>query len=494
MGRAPSFRARMLLVVLAAAVAPLLLVGFWTARATARSGVELLRERLDESLHRAVAEIGGRWPRVRADLLDVGQAGTRHADDGAPGPAYGLYIDVPVYDAGGRRTAAVRAHVPFDALLSEGARTAAAAGAVLGVFDTAGTPLLPLPFDPALLRDERFTWGGDAWLTRRTTMHDPPLLLVAAAPLAPFTRPFQHAARHATLLLAVVAIGALGFAAALTGRMTRSLEQLVAATEAVSRGELERRLVAGDDEVGRVARAFNTMTENLRRMLRELADREALAAVGEFAASLAHEVRNPLTAIRLDLQMLAEELPAGSPLREVQAQALVEVERLDATVAGALDVARSGSVQATNIDVLAPLRAAARAALPELFRHGAMLVLPPLDAPPVTLRGDANALEQVFLNILLNAAQALDGEGRVAVDVRAEGDTAVISIADDGRGIPPDALQRVFDPLFSTRAGGTGLGLAVTRRIVLAHFGSLHIESQPGAGTTVHVRLPLRTA
>ncbi|NIP90606.1 MAG: HAMP domain-containing protein, partial [Gammaproteobacteria bacterium] len=125
---------------------------------------------------------------------------------------------------------------------------------------------------------------------------EPALILVAAAPLSPLTAPFEAAARRGLLVLLIVAGMVMMIAVFLTARMTRSLGRLAAAAEAVSRGELDRRVEAtGRDEIGQVAGAFNTMTESLRRTLRELADRQALAAVGEFAASLSHEVRNALT-------------------------------------------------------------------------------------------------------------------------------------------------------------------------------------------------------
>jgi HAMP domain-containing protein len=159
---------------------------------------------------------------------------------------------------------------------------------VLGVSEPAsGTPLLPLPFDPGLLEQDRFALGGDEWLAVRRVLAEPALQLVAAAPLNPFTEPFERTARAGALLLAGVALLGLILAHLLTGRLTRSLERLAGAAEAVAQGDLERRIEpAGTDEVGRVAAAFNAMTESLRRTLAELADRRALAAVGEFADAL----------------------------------------------------------------------------------------------------------------------------------------------------------------------------------------------------------------
>ena len=245
------------------------------------------------------------------------------------------------------------------------------------------------------------------------------------------------------------------------------------------------------DEVGRVARAFNAMTESLSRTLRELSQRQALAAVGEFAASLAHEVRNPLTSIRLDLQRVEEKLADESEARVLLDRALGEIERVDRSVTGALRVARSGRIAQEPVDVRQPLEAALHSAEPEFKTRDARLAEARLGGEPIWVRGDAAALEQLFLNLLLNAGQALESGGRAGVEVKSDGGETLISIWDSGCGIALDELDKVFKPFYSTRAEGTGLGLAIAQRIAVAHGGDLSIESTPGMGTTARVRLPL---
>ena len=289
-----------------------------------------------------------------------------------------------------------------------------------------------------------------------------------------------------------MALSAILAAYLLTRRLTHSLERLAAAAQAVSRGEFDAEIEnAGTDEVGRVAHAFNRMMANLRRTLRELADRERLAAVGEFAASLAHEVRNPLTAIRIDLQRVEERLPSDSPLREPQSRALREISRLDDTVSETLDVARTGRWRMTVVDLRAPLRAAADAAAHAFAERQGTLDLTGLDDQPLVVLGDASALEQLFLNLLLNAAAALGPGGRAWIEGSKELAEAVVAVRDSGTGIAPELLDNVFQPLFTTRPDGTGLGLTVARRIVDEHGGRIEIESAVGEGTTVRVRVPL---
>lgn len=298
--------------------------------------------------------------------------------------------------------------------------------------------------------------------------------------------------RNGSLAMLAVAAVALIVATIFTRRMARSMEELASATVAVASGDLDRRVAEhGRDEIAQVAHAFNTMTESLRATLRKLSQREALVAVGEFAASLAHEVRNPLTSIRVDLQRVEEQLPQDSPLRVQLGRALREVQRLDQTVSGALRIARSGSITSDLVDVRVPLeRAIEIAALAFEQSDGTLSLIDPAGIP-LSVKGDEAALEQLFLNVLLNAAQAAPpgGAGRATISTHEE--TVQIEIWDNGRGIPADQLDRVFEPFFSTRPDGTGLGLSVARQIAHAHGGSISAASDPGAGTTVRIRLPV---
>ena len=544
--RVLSLRSKFILIVLGGAVLPLALLGIWLNRTAERSGEHLLRGRLQTSLSQVVDEIGLRWLSQRSQLLRLAentavQAALRDGDasgaqdDAATRELRGLYTDMQsvveravirdaagavrwtlapepgstarssvisepalpvrlgVYDnASGDRLGVLEARVRMSSLLPSGAGWGGVSGSVLAVFDPAsGASLLPLSIDPALFARQSFIWGDEPWLTVRHELHEPPMQLVLAAPIAPFSEPFQQAARRNLWILAIVAVAVIALATLLTRRTTRALVRLAGAAEAVSRGDLDRKVEElPGDEVGRVGRAFNLMTESLRRTLRELSQRQALAAVGEFAASLAHEVRNPLTSIRLDLQRVEEKLPEESDAHELLGRALGEIERVDRSVTGALRVARSGSVTLEPVDIRQPLEAAIHSAEPELKAQDAALEMQPLGTDPLWVKGDAPALEQLFLNLLLNAAQSLDEGGRVEVTVAGYRDGVSISIRDTGRGIPLENIERIFEPFYSTRPEGTGLGLAIAQRIATAHGGELSIESAPGAGTTVRLRLP----
>jgi signal transduction histidine kinase len=390
-----------------------------------------------------------------------------------------------------RLVGTVEALLRGSALVDRAAANAAGAGTVLAAVDRAsGASLVPVPFDPTLLAAERFVWTGEDWIAVKRELDEPPITLVAAAPIAPFIAPFQQAARAGSLTLTAVTITAFLLTLFLTGRLTQSLERLAAAADAVSRGDLDRRVDASEgDEVGRVAHAFNTMTESLRQTLLRLSQREAVAAVGELASTLAHEVRNPLSAIRLHLQHAEEQLGDRNPVAQSVSRALHDVGRLERTVAGTLRIAQSGRMELAPVDLQPAIEAARRTAASEFIARGA--VLEPLREPlgPMRLRGNAAGLEQAFTNLLVNAAQAVEPGGHVGLEIATSSTGYTVTVWDTGRGLEPAELERAFEPFYSTKPEGTGLGLSIVRRIVNAHGGHVAIESARGIGTRVCVTL-----
>jgi len=542
-----SLRRRFLLVVLAGVIIPLAVVGLWLTGSASRSGEGLLRTRLDGALDQVVSEAGMRWVVLRSEMLDLAEYPGANGKPGSPGSAggspnlaaalvspvtlvsesgnitrtlmnpadssapsgtsgnnalsgdrrRGVAMSVPVYARGGSAPSGrLEAVLRLESLVPDGAGAAAGVGAILQVTDrSTGMSLGALPFDPALMAQSEFELGGDRWVVRRRTLEEPALAIAAASPLGPYTVPFRRAARKGSLVILAVAVGALTLATLLTGTLTRSLEELASATDAVAAGDLNRRVSEEtDDEVGRVGRAFNAMTESLRDTIRQLSQRQALVAVGEFAASLAHEIRNPLTSIRIDLQRVEEKLSADSPLRVQLGRALREVQRLDHTVSGALRIARSGSISSHLVDLKVPLQRAIEVAIPAFEQGGGDLHRIEIPGLPLPVRGDEAALEQLFLNILLNSAQALGAGGEAGLSVSTGNGNVEVKIWDSGPGIPADRLEKVFEPFYSTKRDGTGLGLSVAKQIVIAHGGSIDIDSAVDSGTTVSIRLSLATS
>ena len=447
-----SFRGKFFRTVLGGVVLPMVLVALWLYSTVGQSAETLLRAQLDKALERVAVRAASRWAEMRG-----------HAD----------------------------ARALLDSLINVGPSDAI--DLRLGAIDrTTGAMLGRVPVEPAMLTGDGFDLDGERWLVRRASLADPAITLVAMAPLRAYIIPFERAARKDSLTILLVAGAALGLAMLLTRRMAKAMEDLAIATDAVAAGDLDRRVSEErKDELGRIGRAFNAMTESLRATLQQLSQREALVAVGEFAASLAHEVRNPLTSIRIDLQRVDEKLSPDSPLRVQLGRALREVHRLDQTVTGALRIARSGAITLDLIDLRVPLQRAIDVAASEFESSGGVLTEVAIGTVPLSVRGDEAALEQLFLNILLNAAQAVGDGDEAGVTASIDDGNAVVEIWDAGGGIANDRLAKVFDPFFSTKKDGTGLGLAVSRQIATAHRGTITIDSPTNSGTTVVFRMPL---
>jgi two-component system, LuxR family, sensor kinase FixL len=223
-------------------------------------------------------------------------------------------------------------------------------------------------------------------------------------------------------------------------------------------------------------------------MEERLREQAALVRLGEMAAVIAHEVKNPLAAVRGAIQVIGTRLAAGSREASVVTEIIERIDTLNLLVRDLLLFARPPQPHPTPTDVIAVLKITA-----ELFgaddSHSAVVVTIEGGAPPIL--ADAELLKIVFLNLLINSAQAMKGQGDVAIRVSVEGGECVVVVTDTGPGIPPDVRGRLFTPFVTTKARGTGLGLSTVKRLVEAHHGHIQVESPDTGGARVTVRLPL---
>ena len=225
-----------------------------------------------------------------------------------------------------------------------------------------------------------------------------------------------------------------------------------------------------------------------KRVQEELRQQEALAAVGRMAAVVAHEVKNPLAGIAGALEIIGRRLPDGSQDREVIASILERIAALNRRVQDLLQFSRPRAPRIGSVGVPALLNETAGL----LARDPTLAnVNVEVSAEETTLAGDAEMLKDLFLNLLLNAAQAMGGSGRIRVVAGSRNGRCRIAVSDRGPGIPQEHLARIFEPFFTTKNRGTGLGLAITKQVVDAHHGEIEVDSAPGRGTTVTVSLPV---
>jgi signal transduction histidine kinase len=390
----------------------------------------------------------------------------------------------------------------------------------------------------------RFSQGGATGVAAFVSLDDPPWTVVSVATLEEFSAPFERM-RALNLAVVLLVLGAVAVASLLVvRRATRSLEELTAAAGDVARGEFLPSLPPpGHDEVGRLAGAFSTMVDRIREMMAQLQASRQMAAVGEFAAELAHEIRNPLTSVKLNLQRIDRAVAAEGGPAEAAAPlsiALREVARLERVVRGVLDLGRPRPLERESVSLNGVAAAAVDAIRPEAEAGGVRVVMALTTADDRVL-ADADQLRGALLNLLLNGIEAMPGGGELFVSTAPEPEAGppvlpphpprlarqtlppyephllrpplppnalhsphgggapthtggiVLMVRDSGPGVPAAVRERLFRPFFTTKPGGTGLGLAVALRTVEEHGGRLDLVngSDAGPGATFRLVLPV---
>ncbi len=328
------------------------------------------------------------------------------------------------------------------------------------------------------------------------------------------------------ILLGLLALGcALGglMARVIARHLSRPVLELAATAEQVAAGEREVTLpVASQDEIGHLTETFNHMTTALkerdhelqslnRELEQKVAERtaqleekslelikaqeellrsEKLAAIGSLAAGVAHEINNPAAIIRGNVEILLMQLATDSDGREEAEEILKQTERVSRITQNMLAFAREQAIHPEQVrinkiieEVLAQVRHH------EPVENVKIDMSAWADLPPIV--GDSERLRQVFTNIIVNALQAMDGQGTLSVACRLDSDTVEIRFGDTGPGIPEEIRTKIFNPFFTTKQRGTGLGLSVSYGIIKALKGSISVESPADGGTTFRIRLPV---
>jgi two-component system NtrC family sensor kinase len=300
-------------------------------------------------------------------------------------------------------------------------------------------------------------------------------------------------------------VGALVVSSFLARGVLRPIRKLIFASHQWAGGNLDYRVETRQkDEIAELTRTFNTMASSLRERderlkeytARQIMKSERLATLGQLAAGVAHEINNPLGAILMYSHLSLEEMDKDDPRRKNLEKVTAEATRCKNIVRGLLDFARQSEPNVQEADANEILRRTLSLLQNQAQFHNITITTTLRDSLPKAMM-DSSQIQQVFTNIILNAAEAIEGQGEVKITTRTveDGQSIEIEFTDTGCGIPQENLEKIFDPFFTTKevGRGTGLGLAVSYGIIARHKGSIEVKSSPSKGTTFIIRLPLKT-
>jgi len=301
----------------------------------------------------------------------------------------------------------------------------------------------------------------------------------------------------------ITAALAISLSLFLTRFVTDPIQDLIGTMERAERGLEARVEVKSSDDIGRLGEAFNSLLSKLERARRRVeryhyeqmkrADR--LASIGEMAAGIAHEIKNPLAGIAGVIQVFKKDIPADNPNRAVLEEVLSQVERMDKAVRNLLSFARPPEPKMTLVDINELIGILLDFLAPQFAKNN-ILTERKLAAGLPWLTLDPDLVQQALINIALNAIQSMAEGGKFMVETRAikpsgeQPGIVEIILTDSGKGISAEVQSQIFNPFFTTRQQGTGLGLSITQRIVEQHNGDISVASTPGKGASFTISFP----
>jgi signal transduction histidine kinase len=306
----------------------------------------------------------------------------------------------------------------------------------------------------------------------------------------------EAAAATRTISRAIVLAALVSFAAvAIVGQMvarriTAPLDRLVVFTQDVSSGATRSRAPEGADEVGRLAASFNQMLDQLERSQEALVRSEKLAIAGLLAARIAHDIRNPLSSMKMHAQLVRAELGADQDTKAALNAILDDIEQVESVIRDLLELARPGEPHLQRVALTAVVRDVLKQLQPQLT-HRKIRVETSFDADAdVTI--DVSRFKRAVSNIVINASEAMATGGTIEVETHAMANSTIaLDVCDDGAGIDPELLDRVFDPFVSTKRTGVGLGLVNAKAIVESHGGRIELSRLSPRGTRARIVLPV---
>jgi signal transduction histidine kinase len=272
-------------------------------------------------------------------------------------------------------------------------------------------------------------------------------------------------------------------------RVTAPIDRLVTFARETATQDVQRRAHTGDDEIGRLGAAFNDMLDRLDASKHALVRSEKLVLAGLLAARVAHDIRNPLSSIKMQTQLLQGALRKEPELERAAAAVLRDTAQVESVIRDLLELARPGDLKLSVVSLNDLVSDVLEQMSPQLS-HSKIRVSLALDPRLPVLSMDVERLKRAIVNVIANALEAMPRGGRLDVTTRCEDDRALLEICDEGTGIPADLLERVFDPFVSTKRDGMGLGLVNVKAVVEQHGGGVILHGREGPGTCARLWLP----
>lgn len=423
----------------------------------------------------------------------------RFGDERIDQPTYSGYLDIVLSQVGNSYLTDLTLHGPDGRLLASSRPQMFSTGLLGPRMDHAAYVALALHGGTAFVHEERV--GAAAYRTAYVPLPDSKGEPLAYVALPSFSDQARQGEERSQLLVAVVNLFVLLFALSvllavfISNWTTRPLDLLKQSLAGMALDRSNQPLrYRGKDEVGELVTVYNQKVEELRESAERLARSERESAWREMARQVAHEVKNPLTPMKLGIQHFQYTFDAKAPDAKERldrfAKSMVEqIDTLNGVASAFSQFAQMPAAAPTDLDLCEMVRAAV-----DVFHASPGITITHQEDGPLPVLADREHMLRVLNNLIKNAVQAMpeDHEGHIAVIARREGSRARIEVSDNGMGIPAEARERIFTPSFTTKSSGMGLGLAMVKRMVEQAGGRVWFESEEGKGTRFLVELPLR--
>jgi signal transduction histidine kinase len=268
--------------------------------------------------------------------------------------------------------------------------------------------------------------------------------------------------------------------------ISNPIKQVVGLATAYGKGDLEATIpIEREDEIGHLIHSLNKLSQDLKHMIEEKISNESLIMIGEFAAYIIHDLKNPLSGIHLLADGMHRRIQDKNPLKRYSTEILLATQKLEDFIGKTLDIARWTKIDKQPIMINELIEQEVKA-----IQYKSIRVRTKYDHEIPEIQADSQLLAMAVRNLLSNAIEAIPDQGTISVETsRINGDT-IIKVSDTGTGIDPDRMGKIFRPFFSMKTQGHGLGLAMVKKAVILHQGKIEVESEKGVGSQFTIILP----